>query len=133
MKDLSLYLAGGSHSNWQKHFWKEFEGLLIIYDPSLHDLHNAKEYTSWDLLHIKRADIVVAVMESSNPSGYGLALEIGYAHALGKTILLIDSRSPNDESFRRYFDMARCCATIEFHNVESALAYLKKFIGQEGQ
>ena len=66
-------------------------------------------------------------MESSNPSGYGLALEIGYAKALNKTIILINEKSKTDDSFKRYFEIVENLSDIVFDNLDDAIEYLGRF------
>jgi hypothetical protein len=66
-------------------------------------------------------------MTEANPSGYELALETGYAKAKGKLILLIDKRSHNDKSFKRYFSICHESSNIIFNNLHEAIGYLKTF------
>jgi len=122
-----IYLSGGLNSNWQESILQDLEEEFIFYNPRNHGLNEAKLYTTWDLYHIKIADIVFAYMESDNPSGYGLTLEIGYAAALNKTIILVDVRSGQDESFADKFRIVRESASVVFDDLEKAINYLKTF------
>ena len=81
-----------------------------VLDPSGHHLETETEYTAWDLAAIRECDAVVAFMDPSNPSGYGLNLEIGYAHALGKRIIYIDAMGNDWRS--KYFGMARAISEV---------------------
>ena len=76
-----------------------------ILDPNSHKLTDEKSYTEWDLNAIRECNCVVAFMDSSNPSGYGMSLEIGYAHGLGKTVIYLDALG-NDWR-QKYFGMVR--------------------------
>ena len=83
-------------------------------------MSNPKEYTEWDLQAIRHSDIILAYMELHNPGGYSLALEIGYAKALGKKIVFIEEHPENER--RKYFDMIREVVDYTFDDLESALA-----------
>jgi len=85
-------------------------------------------YTAWDLSHIKASDILFACMDKDNPSGYGLALEIGYAKALGKTVILVDEKSSENEEFRRYFAIAKETADVYFESLDEGINFLKGFM-----
>lgn len=117
-----IYLAGGFKTGWQARVVKQLPGYEFL-DPSQHDIQDAAEYTRWDLDAIRASDIVLGYMESTNPGGYSLALEIGYAHALGKTVLLIDEII--DPSVSRYFEMVRQCSDCIFTTLAQAIAYLR--------
>lgn len=116
-----IYLAGGFRSKWQEKA-KEALGNWQILDPSTHNLPAPKEYTAWDLRAIRDADIILAYMELHNPGGYALALEIGYAKALGKKIILIEEHPDNER--RKHFDMIREVVDHNFNDLESALISL---------
>ena len=116
-----IYLAGGFKSGWQaqaKNVLKKFE----LLDPSAHNIQDPKEYTDWDLAAVSRCDIVLANMEESNPGGYSLALEVGFAKALKKTIVLVDQIT--NPTVSRYFEMVRQVSDITFPDLELALEYL---------
>jgi hypothetical protein len=124
----TVYLAGGFHSGWQNKVvsaCSEFQ----FYDPRSHGIAQPKQYAVWDLNHIKISDILFGVMDKDNPSGYGLALEIGYAKGLGKTIILVDEKSSKDEGFKKYFALAKESADIYFESLDEGIAYLKSFGG----
>jgi nucleoside 2-deoxyribosyltransferase len=116
-----LYLAGGFKSGWQA----EVHAVLIGYDildPSKHNIQDPKSFTDWDLTAIRQSDIVLANMEATNPGGYSLALEIGYARALGKSIIFVEQIA--DPKIRYYFEMIRQCSDAVFHNLCDALDFL---------
>lgn len=117
-----IYLAGGFRSGWQAKVMTEVPGYEYL-DPSQHDIQDAAKYTRWDLDAVRMCDIVLAYMEPTNPGGYSLALEIGFAHALGKTVLFVDEIK--DPSVRRYFDMVRQCSDHVFATLTQAIEYLR--------
>ncbi len=103
-KKLSVYLAGGFMSSWQDKVIELMPG-AIIFDPREHKLDQPAEYTAWDLNAIDNSDLIIAYMEKGNPGGYALSLEIGYAKAQRKKIIIIDEH--DDTQRRRYFEMVR--------------------------
>lgn len=105
---MIIYLCGGMHNNWQDKFIAHFpDGRHEFLDPRTQGKKTEQEYTKWDLEGIRSCDLIVAYMDNDNPSGFGLNLEIGFAHALGKPIYLVMEYL----GFRdKYFGMARCCS-----------------------
>ena len=117
-----IYLAGGFRSGWQvavKAALPQFEFI----DPSLHNIQDPKSYTDWDLAAIRRCDILFGNMEASNPGGYSLALEVGFAKALGKFIVLVDQIG--NPSVAKYFEMVRQSSDMVFRDVDSAIAHIR--------
>ena len=106
-----VYLAGGFRGGWQDRVIEAFNEPFGEYldvefvDPRKHGLKEEADYTEWDLRAIRECDVVFAVSEHDNPSGYGLMLEIGYAKALGKQIIFCELGS--DPVRTRYYGMAR--------------------------
>lgn len=118
-----VYLAGGFKSGWQAQVIEQLPGLDFL-DPSQHKIQDPAEYTQWDLNAIRASDIVLGYMEPTNPGGYSLALEIGFAHALGKKVLLVDEI--NDPSVSKYFEMVRQCSGRVFATLDQAIDHLRK-------
>jgi hypothetical protein len=121
-----VYLSGGLKSDWQERVMKEAPGLEYL-NPQSHGLQPPQLYTLWDMYHVRKADIVFGYMERDNPSGYGLATEIGYAKGLDKTIILVDEKSAVDEGFRRYFAIVRELSDTVFESLDEGIAMLKTF------
>lgn len=122
-----VYLSGGLNSDWQASILLDLKKDFIFYNPKNHGLENAELYTTWDLHHVRSSDIVFAYMELDNNSGYGLTLEIGYAAALNKTIILVDERSAKDDYFAEKFRIVRESASVVFDNIKDGKNYLKTF------
>ncbi|WP_159798933.1 nucleoside 2-deoxyribosyltransferase domain-containing protein [Flavobacterium sp. MK4S-17] len=125
-----VYLAGGmNQSNWQKNVIESINSEnFIFYNPREHSLTDSTEYTFWDLFYVKQSDILFAYMQSDNPSGIGLTLEVGYARAMDKSIILIDEKSKVDKNFAARFEIVRESATIVFDNLEDGINFLKKIM-----
>jgi len=117
-----IYLAGGFRSKWQAEATSRLAGFFELLDPSAHNINDPAEYTRWDLEAVRQSDIVLANMEASNPGGYSLALEVGFAKALGKRIVLVDQIE--EQSVKRYFEMVRQCSERVFPTLGEALDYL---------
>jgi len=117
-----IYLAGGFRSNWQAQVATRLAGSFELLDPRAHGIQDPAEYTRWDLEAVRQSDIVLANMEASNPGGYSLALEVGFAKALGKRIVMVDQIE--ERSVRRYFEMVRQCSERVFPTLGEALEYL---------
>jgi nucleoside 2-deoxyribosyltransferase len=120
-----VYLAGGFGAPWQDEV-KGKAGPFTYRDPSKHKIKDAAAYTSWDLEALRRSDIVFAYLHASNPTGYGLILEVGYAAALGKHVILVDEKSAEDEAFARQSGMVRQTANVHFTDLEEGIQYLKE-------
>lgn len=117
---MKIYLAGGMKTDWQDRLMAAAPRHRYL-DPRSHGITDPAEYTRWDLAAVAVCDVVVAQMDSSNPSGFGLSLEVGYAHALGKRVVFIDGIRGDWRS--RYFDMVRQVSTV-VESIEAAAAAL---------
>lgn len=120
---LSVYLAGGHRTEWREKVRQAAMG-FVYRDPALHEIDNPRAYTAWDLEAIRRSDILFGYLEQTNPSGYGLALEIGYAKGVGKHIVLVDEKSAADEKTARYYAIVRETADAVFDSLDEGVAYL---------
>lgn len=118
-----IYLAGGFRTRWQALVVSRLSGAYELLDPSAHEIQEPADYTRWDLDAVRRSDIVLANMEATNPGGYSLALEVGFARALGKTIFLVDQIE--DPSVSRYFEMVRQCSECVFSTLGEAIDHLE--------
>ena len=128
MEKLKVYLAGGMNSSWQAKVIEAYHDQFEFYNPMDHQLDKSKEYAVWDLFYVQRADLVFAYMERTNPSGYGLTLEIGFAKALNKTIILVDERSKVDNAFAEKFKIVRNSVQIVYDSFQQGLDFLGSFL-----
>jgi len=110
---ISLFLSGGLKTGWQDEakFIIDAAGVTVRYlDPRKwqNETTTPREYTKRDIDAIKDCQIVLAYMDSQNPSGMGLSVELGYASALGRKIVLC---GPIKHDWRYpYFGMHRALA-----------------------
>jgi len=124
---IKVYLSGGMRTNWQGKVMQSCGDKFVFFNPYEHNIDKSIEYTQWDIFHVKESDILFAYIEKSNPSGIGLALEIGYAKALSKLIILVDEKSGQYDDFRKYFNIVRDSASVVFDNLDDGIKYLKKY------
>lgn len=120
---MKVYLAGGMHGDWRDIYTDSVRA--DFYDPKTHNLTVADEYTLWDLTAIEQCDVFLGFMEADNPSGLGLALEIGYAKALGKKIILVIEDGFVDQHRYKYFLMAEECADVVLYDHDDALKLIQ--------
>ncbi len=120
-----VYLAGGMRLGWRKKIKRLG---MLFFDPAQKESKKSmtlEEYVTWDLHYIKQCNIIFCYMEKTNPSGIGLAAEMGYAKGLGKTVILVIE--PNDTQEDRYLAFLRKVSDIVFEDFEEGLKYLKLF------
>lgn len=122
-----VFLSGGFKSNWQSKVIEEVGEKFVFFNPREHGLEHTDFYTTWDIHFVKECDILFAYMESTNPSGYGLAFELGVAYALNKTIILVDEKSKDGDSFAKYFKILYKPSGVVLNKIEDGVEYLKKF------
>ncbi len=123
---LRVYLAGSLESGWQDLVVDAVPSARYD-DPRSNALLSPKAYTTWNLAAIRRCDCIFAYLEATNPSGYGLTLEVGYAKALGKCIILVDEKTIVGSPSARYFDIIASCADVHVHSLEDGLNFLKQY------
>lgn len=136
---MKIYLAGGMHTQWREKVISEcFLGAFMTapdgvkipiedndvqwYNPMQNGGGELQEFVTWDLLAIKKCDVVFAYMEADNPYGHGMCAEIGYAKGLGKTVVFVN------ESEIRHIDFAYQMADVKFGNLADGIEYLQKLI-----
>tara|TARA_R110000782_G_C14485160_1_gene376553 strand:+ start:94 stop:492 length:399 start_codon:yes stop_codon:yes gene_type:complete len=128
-----VYLAGGHRSDWQFQVKNNVKA-LTYFDPKLKEeilfsqgtSMTLEEYGTWDLHHIKQSDIVFVYAETDNPSCIGLAVEMGYAKGLGKTVILV-LEPGHSTILDRYLKFLTKAADVTFDNLEDGINYLKYF------
>lgn len=124
-----IYLAGGLRSNWQKKVTDKVDA--IFYNPREKEVDKVLtllEFGTWDLHFIKKCDIVFGHMERTNPSGVGMAVEMSYAKALGKTVILCLEEN-NEHVKDRYLQFMKKVSDIVFTDIDDAINYLKLYKG----
>lgn len=108
-----IYLAGGMRSNWQDTI-QVSAPMHAYFDPRYHGMKTESAYTEWDTKAIGKSDLIVAVMEPDNPSGYGLNFEVGYARALDIPIWFLMDGS---DSRSNYFGLVRASSDRVFTDI----------------
>jgi hypothetical protein len=126
-----VYLAGGMRTRWRERVAEGITGLHVI-SPSEKEQQremSLAEYGTWDLHFIRQADIIFGYMERTNPSGIGLACELGYAFGKDKTVILVLEK--DSEHFKdRYLAFLEKVAGVVFYDLNKGIEYLNTF-GQD--
>jgi len=122
-----VFLSGGFKSDWQSKVIEQVGDKFIFFNPREHGLEHSDFYTTWDIHFVRECDILFAYMEESNPSGYGLAFELGVAYSLNKTIILVDEKSKGEQTFAKYFKILHKPSGVALTNLSDGIDYLKKF------
>lgn len=116
---MRIYLAGGMRSNWRDEVKAALPYVTFI-DPCDHGFSMPSFYTAWDNAGVERADVVLAYLEDSNPSGIGLAYEIGKAVGMGKKVILVDEKD------NHYTQILRESVDLVCESMETAIFFLTK-------
>ena len=114
---MKIYLAGGFRTNWQERV-KDEAAQHQYYDPKTEaDQNFAYRWTNSEIEAMKSCDLVLAYFELSNPSGLGLAKEIGWATILNKPVIYVD------EHERINLFLASCSKRL-YSKLQPAIDYL---------
>lgn len=118
---MKVYLSGGMRSGWGEIVRAVLPDVTFL-NPAHHALKRPSEYTLWDMVAIESCDVVLAYLEKDNPSGLGLAFEIGYARGLRKPVLFVNEKL--DDKYTRILEQG---ATLNFpSDLESAIRFLDR-------
>lgn len=124
-KMKKVYLAGGFKSDWRDKV-KSLTGFDFV-DPKEKEFGGEwglAEIGAWDISQIRWSDVVFAYMEKTNPSGFGLACEIGYAYGKEKCVILVLERG-HETHKDKYLDFLRNVATITFDTLDDGIKFLE--------
>lgn len=125
-----IYLCGGFFTDWQQSVSDSLIDDFIIYNPRQKEQgrkFTTEEYVEWDLFHIQKSDILLVRLESTNPSGIGMSVEVGYAKALNKKIIGVVDKNWEDDVRKRHFQFLVKCFDVVFYDKKEAINYLKMF------
>lgn len=126
-----VYLAGGFRSGWQNQVKADLGGLVEFVDPSKHGINTTKNYTAWDLAAVDSCDLVFAFLEQSNPGGYALALEIGYAKGQGKTVIYVQEPGSIAEERSKYLGMIQSASDYTCETLNEGQKILRELLAQK--
>lgn len=116
-----VYLAGGFHGELRTDILAALNTAgLHVFDPKEHGQQSPEEYADTDTSALRRSAVVLAFMDDTNPSGYGLSAEIGFAHALSIAVVFIDRLSRSDPRWH-YFDFVRPMCRMTTTDIEVAV------------
>jgi nucleoside 2-deoxyribosyltransferase len=120
MSEKRVYLAG-SKSDWRKQVTRSWRGVAETYDPFSDSRQGATyEFANDDLEAIRNSDLVFAVVDYHVFTG--LAVEVGFAHALGIPVILVwgDSKLMRVDTF-----LVGCSAAL-FTDIPYAAKWTKE-------
>lgn len=125
MRKIRVFLCGGMRGGWQDRL---IEALVAdagrtdfeFIDPRRNGTKEYVEYTALDKHHIRACNVVFAYLEEENPSGMGLACEVAFAHALGKTVILVNEKEHRYDRFPDAF------ADVVFSKLEDGIEFLRR-------
>lgn len=121
---MKIYLAGGFASDWRRDVKALTKHAFI--DPKEKEAvgkWSMDAIGAWDLSAVRQSDCVFAYMERMNPSGFGLACEIGYAYGIGKLVVLV--LEPGHTVHKdRYLDFMRKVSSVTFPTFDGGLNFL---------
>lgn len=123
MTKIIVYLAGGFKSGWQDKVAKVLPSdKYELIDPRQHGKTEPKEFTKWDLDGVERADVVLGYVEKNSNRCYGMAVEIGAAHAWNKLIIVANEwRDEKHHAIR----MMLAASSVVKENLEDAIHALR--------
>lgn len=116
---MNIYLAGGMKGDWQDRVM-ELAPEHTYFDPRSHGFTTPDEYTKWDLDHVAKSHLVFGYFEKSNPSGFGMCVEIGAAYAWGIPVILVDEKQ------KPSWGMVHSCSYLAADLLEG-ISLLRKF------
>lgn len=127
---MKVYLGGNVHTNWRKQVveacphieflqpYKDSRGRFIRTDEGV-SLITPSHFVTRDLLFIRSCDVIFAYITKygEHSRHHGLMIELGYAKALRKAIVLVYEMPE--------FDFATGIADTVFNDLEDGIAFLK--------
>lgn len=122
---MKVYLAGDIKTLWREQVISQCDGLQFI-NPYDKEQIEITEHGVWDLHAIKQSDVIFAYMGKTNPSGISLAVEVGYAHGLGKTVILVLELN-NEFQKDKHLQFLKKVSDITFADFQSGIDFLKSF------
>jgi nucleoside 2-deoxyribosyltransferase len=121
---MKVYLAGGTKSGWQELVKSALRDTDVLFlDPRMNGFKDPVLYTAWDMQAIRGSGIVFAYLEKYNPSGLGLAAEIGYAKGLGYPVVFVNERHEDP-----YTHFLEAMAGMYFETLPAGIEDLKHLL-----
>ena len=95
---MTVYLAGGMHSDWQSKLITQCNGMFNFMDPRENRagrVMTAYEYVYWDVNRMDHSDIFFLYLEKGNPGGHASMVEAGYMIGQGKSGIFVNEQHDN--------------------------------------
>jgi nucleoside 2-deoxyribosyltransferase len=121
---VKIYLAGGMRTEWRQYIKTNMNDLEVTWlDPTESGLTKPKEYTFYDMACVESCDLILCYLEKTNPSGIGLAFEMGYAKGLKKKILFVNEQLDN-----KYTSILMECGCLIVESLDRAIEIISKML-----
>lgn len=117
-----VYLAGTMRGDWADRVMEALSVHTFFY-PKKHGLKDPKNYTRWDLGMISNSSLVFAYMDRENPSGVGLALEVGFAKGIKVPVVFVCEK---EVQHYRYFEIVRHASDFCFDELHQGIEFVQK-------
>lgn len=111
---MNIFLAGQVNGEWQETVQRIIYATFVnrkaprkprFLVPTV-DLSMPALYTAYDLKLLEEADVIVGYMEDDNPSGYGLAFELGWGVGRGIPTILLQAMEDERTGYWAYIENA---------------------------
>jgi len=113
-----IYLAGGKDSEWKKTLQDRWGSRALLIDPFKDSVQGSLYlFTYDDLQHIRESDILLGYQTYHRFDG--MALEWGFAHALGKVLIYVPQ-------LPRVSSMMAAISTAVFTDLDAAAAFIEE-------
>ena len=116
-RKLKIYLSGKTPSQWQDRVKERHPQYDYIHRKSI-DYFNSFDDARESFKAIGYCDVVFAYLENTEQADYNTALEMGFAHSLGKKIIMVSERTS-------YISMLHYCADVNFYALSYAIDALE--------
>lgn len=121
---MIVYLTGGFRGDWHQQVIEQCPQFTFQQSVK-YGVYDASKYILKELEMIKSSDVIFVYLESGSRDSHSLSLEIGYAKALGKSIILVDEKSSINFEFWQDWDMCRYACDSIFMTLEEGINYLR--------
>lgn len=126
---FTVYLSGGMNTEWRETVkeinYKNTYNIRFI-DPTKNYTDDPDEYAFLDTKQVMNSDLVIAYLEKDNPSGIGLAYEVGLATALNIPVILVSEKLDD-----KRFDIIYRSASVRCTQLKYAINVLKRYYAIE--
>lgn len=125
MKQIKIFLSGGTRGDWQDKVKEHFSDLenIHFHDPRFFPQGTSmKEIAETERNWLHDSDVVFFFFEETNPSGIGSAFEVGYAVAHNIPVIFVDRKNTSHTEW-----LGVHCSLV-FSDLNQGIAALREHI-----